>query len=124
MQLRALLLIGSVMPMMLLAACGGSGGGSVASTPPPPPAPVPPPPPPPPTNVFNTAEYGRSGAAVQAQALAAYDAGASGAGVVAAVIDSGVDRTSAEFSGRISSFPKTWKPAMKSTGTGGAVHLQ
>ena len=103
MQLRGLLLIGSVMPMILLAACGGSGGGSVASTPPPPPAPVPPPPPPPPTSVFNTAEYGRSGAAVQAQALAAYDAGASGAGVVAAVIDSGVDRTSAEFSGRISS---------------------
>jgi Subtilase family len=102
MRIKGLLLIGSVMPLMMLAACGG-GGGSVASTPPPPPAPVPPPPPPPPSSVFNTAEYGRSGAAVQAQALSAYDAGASGSGVVAAVIDSGVDRTSAEFSGRISS---------------------
>lgn len=103
MRVRRLLLIGSVMPVVMLAACGG-GGGSVASTPPPPaPAPPPPPPPPPPSSAFNTTEYRNSGSAVQAQALAAYDAGATGSGVVAAVIDSGVDNTSAEFSGRISS---------------------
>jgi Subtilase family len=103
MRIKELLLIGCVMPLTLLAACGGGGGGSVASTPPPPPAPAPPPPPPPPSSAFNTAEYRNSGAAVQAQALAAYDAGATGSGVVAAVIDSGVDRLSSEFSGRISS---------------------
>ncbi len=61
-----------------------------------------PPPPPPPTGNFNTAEFAQSNAAAQAQALSAYQAGASGAGVTAAVIDSGIDRTSAEFSGKIS----------------------
>ncbi len=104
MQVRSLLLAGSVIPLMLLSACGGSDT-SVASTPPPTPSVSPPPPPPPPpvASLFDTAEYQRSNAAVQAQALTAYQAGATGAGVVAAVIDSGVDARSAEFSGRISS---------------------
>ncbi len=108
MALRGILLASCAVPMMLLAACGGSsGGGGVASLPPsPPPAvvppPAPPPPPPPIGSNFNTAEYARSSAAVQAQALVAYQAGATGRGIIAAVIDSGVDQNSAEFSGRIS----------------------
>ena len=102
MRVRDILLLGSAVPLLMLSACGGSDTG-IAATPASPPA-TPPaaPPPPPPPSVFDTAEYARSNAAVQAQALAAYQAGASGAGVVAAVIDSGVDRNSAEFSGRIS----------------------
>jgi Subtilase family len=51
---------------------------------------------------YNTVEYLRSNAAVKINALAAYDAGATGAGVVAAVIDSGVNPTLSEFAGRIS----------------------
>lgn len=102
--MRHILLLGGVLPLALLAGCGGgSGGGSVASTPTPPPTPTvtPPPPPPPATGNFNTAEYQRSNAAVQAQALSAYQAGATGRGVIAAVIDSGVNQNSAEFTGRI-----------------------
>ncbi len=101
MQVRSLLLVGSVIPLMLLTACGGDSG--VASTPPPPPTPAASPPPPPPSAVYDTAEYQRSNAAVQAQALVAYQAGATGKGVIAAVIDSGIDQSSAEFTGRISS---------------------
>jgi Subtilase family len=101
--MRHILLLGSALPLALLAGCGGgSGGGSVASTPTPPPSPaVAPPPPPPVTSAFNTAEFQRSNAAVQAQALSAYQAGATGRGVIAAVIDSGVNQSSAEFTGRI-----------------------
>ena len=103
--MRHILMLGSVIPLVLLAACGDSGT-NVASTPTPPqtpaaPPPAPPPPPPPAVN-YNTAEYQRSNAAVQAQALTAYQAGATGQGIVAAVIDSGVDQNSAEFSGKIS----------------------
>jgi Subtilase family len=102
---RNQLLIGCAIPIVLLAGCGGGGSGGVASTPAPVAAPTaaPPPPPPPASTVnYDTAEYARSGAAVQAQALAAYQAGATGAGVTAAVIDSGVNLNSAEFSGKIS----------------------
>ena len=104
MQLRDYLLASCALPLILLSACGGGASTGVASAPPPPaPAVVPPPPPPPPTgSTFDTAEYMRSTAAVQAQALVAYQAGATGRGVVAAVIDSGVDQSSAEFTGRIS----------------------
>jgi hypothetical protein len=38
---------------------------------------------------------------VQAQAIAAYNAGATGAGVIAGVVDSGIDVDSPEFAGRI-----------------------
>lgn len=103
--MRSMLLAGCVLPLILLAGCGDSGG-AVASTPPPPPTPAvsppPAPPPPPPPSGFATAEYNRSNAAVQAQALVAYQAGATGQGVVAAVIDSGINLNSSEFSGRIS----------------------
>ena len=106
MQRRNLLLLGSTFPLMLLAGCGGGGGTTVASTPPPPTpiaSPPPPPPPPPPSSNFDTGEYKNSNGAVQAQALSAYQAGAAGSGVIAAVIDSGVDQNSAEFLGKISS---------------------
>ena len=87
-----------------LAACGGDGGSGpapIAATPPVvQPAPTPPPAPTP-TN-YDTAEYERSNAAVSAKALAAYDKGASGAGVTIAFIDSGIDQTTNEFAGRIS----------------------
>ena len=102
MRKRSILLLGSTIPLLMLSACGGDSGG-VASTPPPPaPAPTPPPPPPPPTGTFNTVEDNQSNAAVQAQALVAYQAGATGRGVTAAVIDSGINLSSAEFSGKIS----------------------
>lgn len=92
----------ALVPLIALAACGGGGSGSVASTPAPPVAPAPSPPPPPPASTFDTGEYRRSNAAVQAQAIAAYQAGATGRGVTAAVIDSGLDLNGAEFTGRIS----------------------
>ena len=110
---QARFLAGYVLPLAGLAGCGGdSGSGSIASTPTPPAAPAPTPTPTPaptptptptPTPVnYDTAEYRRSNGAVQAQALAAYSAGATGAGVLVGVIDSGVDTGSAEFVGRIS----------------------
>ncbi len=102
---RATFLMGCALPALaMLSACGGGGAGSgVNSTPTPAPVPPPPapPPPPPPTTNFNTAEYQRSNGAVQANALVAYNAGATGAGVIAAVIDSGVNPSDAEFAGRI-----------------------
>jgi hypothetical protein len=89
----------------MLAACGGGGGGGILSTPAPSPAPAPAPTPTPtpaPTN-FRTAEYNRQAGLELANAVPAYQAGATGRGVTAAVIDSGVDANSAEFAGRISS---------------------
>ena len=97
----------------LLAACGGGGGG-IASTPPPPvavvmptPAPTPTPAPAPvstttPATGNDTSEYRATVGAVNMNALAAYNAGATGAGVGLAIIDSGIDLQSAEFDDRIS----------------------
>lgn len=103
------LLAGSGVLVLMLSGCGGSAGGGAGGAgsvvlPPPPPAPVPAPAPPPVVAVvdFDTAEVGRSNAALAARAVAAWREGASGAGVVAAVIDSGVNPGLAEFSGRIS----------------------
>jgi len=97
MSIRKTILAGGTLPLVLLSGCGGGGGGTpIASTPTPPPAPVPVPTPTPvpvptPTPAgFDTAEYRRSNAAVQAQALSAYNAGATGSGVIAGVIDSGI----------------------------------
>lgn len=90
----------------LLAACGGGGGGGTRPvapgtvTPPPTPTPTPTPTPSP---VYDTAEYNRSNATASAGAIAAYEDGATGAGIKIAVIDSGVDIQSAEFAGRIDS---------------------
>jgi subtilisin family serine protease len=96
-----LLLVGST---ALLAACGGAGGpgpaplasAPAAVTPPP----APPPAPPPPTN-YDTAEYRRSTAPFQANAITAWQAGATGQGVTIGFIDSGINTNSAEFAGRI-----------------------
>jgi subtilisin family serine protease len=99
-----------------LAACGGGAGGGVSSTPTPPvamlpsptptpvPAPTPAPAPTPtptPTN-NDTSEYRATVGAVSMNALAAYNKGATGAGVNLAIIDSGIDLTSGEFGSRIS----------------------
>lgn len=96
---------------LMLAACGGGGGGTIASTPAPPvvtvptpaPTPAPTPTPTPPVVLFNTLEDSRSTGAVQLQAVAAYQRGATGAGITIGITDSGVDVDSAEFAGRISS---------------------
>src|SRR3546814_7042416 len=76
---------------------GGGSGGGVSSTPTPPSGGSPAP-----TIDYDTAEYQRSTGSVAMDAIAAYDAGATGSGITVAVIDSGIDTGSAEFSGRIS----------------------
>lgn len=99
------LLAHTALPLLLsLAACGGGGGGGgTNSTPTPPSTPVTPPPPPPPTVNYDDAEYRRSNAATSANALAAYEDGATGAGVKIAVLDSGLTDVRGEFAGRIDS---------------------
>lgn len=80
---------------------GGSGAGPAVVTQianPTPPLPAPPPPLP---VSFDTAEYRNQPGLAQIKALLAYDAGASGAGVVVAVIDTGIDVDNPEFKGRI-----------------------
>src|SRR5689334_17556041 len=68
-----------------LSACGGAGGG-VSSTP---------------TPSFDTAEYRASSAAVAASAISAYNAGATGKGVKIGIIDTGVNSSLGEFSGKL-----------------------
>lgn len=99
-----------------LAGCGGGGGIRPSPTPAPPSAPAPTPTPtptptpaptpaptPPPTGNFNTAEVRRSNGVNFHGAITAYQAGASGQGILAGVIDDGIDEDSPEFAGRISS---------------------
>lgn len=91
---------------LLLAGCGGAGqtAPSPIAAPAPTPAPTPSPAPTPtptPVDSFNTAEYRRSDGANYHDANTAWAAGASGTGVTVAVIDSGVDADSPEFTGRI-----------------------
>ncbi|MBB3860212.1 subtilisin family serine protease [Novosphingobium hassiacum] len=95
--------------MLALSGCGGGGG--VASTPAPVPAPtpaptptptpVPTPTPTPTATNFNTSEYRRSDGPAFHGAITAWDAGASGQGTTIAIVDSGIDTTNPEFSGRI-----------------------
>lgn len=96
-----------------LAGCGGGGGARPAPTPAPPSAPAPTPTPtpvptptptPPPTGNFNTAETRRSDGVNFHGAITAYQGGATGQGILAGVIDDGIDEDSPEFAGRISSF--------------------
>lgn len=110
---------GRPLPLLLgvaalsLAGCGG-GGARPSPTPAPPPAPTPAPTPtptpaptptptPPPTGNFNTAETRRSDGVNFHGAITAYQAGATGLGILAGVIDDGIDEDSPEFAGRISS---------------------
>ena len=84
-------------PALLLAACGGAGGpgpSTVSSATPQAPTPTP-------TVNYDTAEYRRSSAAVEANVLPAWTAGASGAGVVIGIVDSGLADPLGEFTGRI-----------------------
>ncbi|WP_150007416.1 S8 family peptidase, partial [Iodidimonas nitroreducens] len=65
----------------------------------------PPPPPPPPEPIvenFDTAEFRRSNGLSNINALAAFDAGGTGEGVIVGVIDTGIDREHPEFAGAIS----------------------
>ena len=87
-----------------LGACGGGGGGVVST--PAPVAVVPAPvqtPTPAPVSSFDTTEYRATVGAVNMNALAAYNVGATGTGVGIAIIDSGIDLQSTEFDDRISS---------------------
>lgn len=95
---------------MALGACGGSGGGGggvqpipAPPPPPPPPPPLPPPPPPPPPSgsLFDTLEYQNSQTAVRANAIFAYEKGATGKGVTAAIIDDSFAPTLSPFAGRV-----------------------
>ena len=93
-----------------LSACGGSGGGggvspipSAPSTPTPTPSPAPTPTPvTTPTGInYNTSEYQNSAYSVDANAIAAYNAGATGQGVKIGIVDSGLNASLSEFAGRI-----------------------
>lgn len=96
-----------------LAGCGGGAArpapapplpAAPAPTPVPTPTPTPTPAPtPPPTGNFNTAETRRSDGVNYHGAITAYQAGATGQGILAGVIDDGIDEDSPEFAGRISS---------------------
>lgn len=113
------------LPLLLASACGGGGGGTPGIQTPPttttspvttPPAVTPPATTPPVTTgtgnatppgtlaggANDTAEYRNSAGLVQANALSAYDAGYTGAGVTAAIVDGGIDTSNSEFAGRIS----------------------
>lgn len=91
----------------LVSACGGGGSSSgegVTVVPGPPtagPSPIPTPNPTAPPPTAEQLEYQRSGAAVAANADAAYRAGVTGRGVRIAVIDTGVTPGLSEFAGRI-----------------------
>ncbi len=105
MSRKSVLAFGTLMILApALAACGGgSGAASGPQTPSAVAVPPPPAPPPPPSNVdYNTPEYQRSNAATKISAITAYAAGATGQGIMAAVIDSGVNPSLPEFAGKIS----------------------
>lgn len=93
---------GMMVLALTLAGCGGGGG--VSSTPTPSPGQSPSPTPSPPaaaTINYNTAEYQRSSASYHG-ASAAYQAGASGAGIMVGVVDSGVSDPNGELGARLS----------------------
>ncbi|MCW3797828.1 S8 family serine peptidase [Sphingomonas sp. BN140010] len=125
--MREKLLAGTgCMLVLSLSACGGGGGGGgpapapapvAAEVPPPAPTPTPTPTPTPssttvpmtgtptprPTGGYDTIEYRNSNAAVVSGALPAYDGGWTGRGVKLGVIDSGINPSLSEFTGRIDS---------------------
>jgi subtilisin family serine protease len=108
-QRRSVLVLSVCVFAVALGGCGGGGTGvpnpdpvlTVPPTPPPPPPPAPPPPPPPPpTSTFDDAEYRRSAGSVHG-AITAYESGATGQGVKVAVIDTGLNPSLHEFTGRV-----------------------
>lgn len=106
--MRLALLFSCAASVAVLSACGSSGAGpKVAPTRPPPPNPTPSTPSQPTpatkpsTENFDTAEYRRSNAVVAANAIQAYQAGASGRGMKVGIVDTGLNPDLAEFSGRI-----------------------
>lgn len=83
---------------VLLVACGGGGGKDVSPSP----TPTPPPPPPPPApSPFDTTEFQANWGLGAVNALSAYDAGLSGAGIVVAIIDTGIDLDQIELTGNL-----------------------
>jgi hypothetical protein len=87
-----------------VSACGGDGprpGLPFNPTPSPTPTPTPTPTPAPTPTNYDTPEYRASNYAVAANAIAAYDRGATGKGVKIAVIDTGINPQLSEFAGRI-----------------------
>jgi hypothetical protein len=101
---RNALLLTACAAALVLSGCGGGGGGGgpapISAPPPAPPTPPPPPPPPAPTG-FNDAEYNRSNGTSTHNALAAYNAGATGRGVKIGIVDSGINPNLPEFAGKI-----------------------
>lgn len=102
--------------MLALAACGGADGGTASTpipaptpspspTPSPTPTPTPSPSPTPqlPASSFQTQEYNRSTGPSFHGAISAWQLGATGKGVAIGIVDSGIDPSNPEFSGRISS---------------------
>ena len=88
----------------LLAGCGG--GGSAISTPAPVPAPAPAPTPTPapiptPAATFDTPEYRRSDGPAFHNSVAAWQRGVNGQGVTIGIVDTGIDTSNPEFTGRI-----------------------
>lgn len=99
--------------MLIIAfALAGCGGGGVSSTPAPVPGPTPSPSPaptptptPPSTVNYNTAEYQRSSTSYHG-AITAYQQGASGAGIMVGIVDSGVSDPNGELGSRLSSLSR------------------
>ncbi len=109
MNTRLLSSVSSALALALsVAACSGGNGGlspapipaPISSTPTPTSTPAPTPTPTP-TGSYDTAEYRRSNAAVAANAIAAYNSGATGAGIKIGVVDSGINPALSEFAGKI-----------------------
>jgi len=106
---RAVLVLSVCVFAVAVGGCGGGGTGVPSpdpvvtvppSPPPPPPPPAPPPPPPPPSSSFNDTEYQRSAGSVHG-AITAYDSGATGQGVKIAVVDTGLNPSLHDFTGRV-----------------------
>ncbi|WP_294328597.1 S8 family serine peptidase [uncultured Sphingomonas sp.] len=110
---------------LLLAACGGGGGvNSGGSTAPPTATPAPTPAPSPtPTSAADSAEYKASGAVVIARAAYAYDRSITGKGVTIAVLDTGINRSTPEFAGRISADSTGFEQRIARCGTCAAETL-
>lgn len=98
---RFSLVVLGISAALVVASCGGGGGNNnptpppvVAPPPAPPPDPAPDPDPVPPPENFNTTEYRQNYGLGAINAIAAYEDGLSGDGIIVAVIDNGIDQSS------------------------------